>query len=111
MPKGFYKHKSYQLFQMGEKNPSWKGGVNKNKIYKNDYLARWKLSKLEKLAGRIKPKQCEVCEKEGMICFDHNHINGKFRGWLCNNCNAALGMVKDNPETLFKLIIYIIKNK
>jgi len=57
-----------------------------------------------------RPKACEVCGLPSKrICFDHCHKTGRFRGWLCTGCNTALGMAKDNPETLRKLANYLEK--
>lgn len=57
-----------------------------------------------------RPKVCEVCQQpHKRICFDHCHKTGKFRGWLCGNCNSALGMARDNPDTLRKLADYLEK--
>lgn len=68
----------------------------------------WRRNKLIKKAGRPKLGQCEVCEIIGeMLYFDHDHKTGKFRGWLCGNCNRALGQAKDSPEVLRKLAIYL----
>lgn len=58
-----------------------------------------------------RPKSCEVCESTVRIVFDHSHISGKFRGWLCNACNVALGHVNDNPEILRKLALYLEDRK
>lgn len=69
--------------------------------------ARWNKAHKEREAGRPRPDACEVCGCLGRICFDHCHISGVFRGWLCNGCNAALGHVKDNPETLIRLARYV----
>ncbi|MEK6829277.1 MAG: hypothetical protein AABY15_04055, partial [Nanoarchaeota archaeon] len=52
----------------GENHYFWKGGVS---------LPGYK----EKLAGRPKPKRCEICNKKGKIYFDHDHKTNKFRGW------------------------------
>lgn len=38
--------------------------------------------------------------------LDHDHATGKFRGLLCNLCNTALGLLKEDPERIEKLNIY-----
>src|SRR5262245_5811176 len=63
-------------------------------------------------AGRPRPTICEVCGASSKrICFDHCHTSGQFRGWLCSGCNSALGMVKDNAETLRRLADYLVKSR
>lgn len=61
-----------------------------------------------------RPDGCEICggnesERPGRhaLVFDHCHATGKFRGWLCNPCNRALGLVSDNVGTLKSMIIYL----
>lgn len=39
--------------------------------------------------------------------MDHDHATGKARGMICNSCNAAVGLVKDDPETLIRLAAYL----
>lgn len=85
--------------QMGEKNHQWKGGYSM-------FLYR-KLKEKEKVAGRAKPKQCEVCGSLGTISFDHDHTTGQFRGWICRRCNLVLGFVKDDSELLIMLSKYL----
>jgi hypothetical protein len=41
---------------------------------------------------------------------DHNHATGKVRGLLCRKCNAALGMLDDNPVKAESLLIYLRKD-
>lgn len=38
---------------------------------------------------------------------DHNHTTGRVRGLLCHNCNTSLGKLKENKETLRKMIFLI----
>ena len=45
--------------------------------------------------------------KHGKFMVDHSHITGKVRGLLCKSCNIALGEVKDNRQTLQKMIEYL----
>lgn len=68
------------------------------------------LKKLEMKAGRVRPKTCEVCFREGRIYFDHNHLTGKFRGWLCVKCNNTLGLVNDDIRILNSLAEYAKKH-
>jgi len=64
--------------------------------------------RLIKDAGRPKPDACEVCEKvTPKLCYDHCHVSEEFRGWLCQQCNSALGMVQDSPEILRRLAAYL----
>jgi len=63
----------------------------------------------ERVAGRPKPTKCELCGKSGRICFDHDHKTGKFRGYICHNCNVVLGLIKDNSKILELMIEYLKK--
>lgn len=86
----------------GSTHWNWKGG--KDTRY------------MRKTAPRPKPDNCEICNspatnfKKG-LCYDHDHNTNKFRGWLCSNCNTALGLVGDNKETLKSLIKYLEVNE
>jgi hypothetical protein len=42
--------------------------------------------------------------------FDHCHTTGRFRGWLCRNCNVTLGLVGDDPNKLRALADYLEKH-
>ena len=61
---------------------------------------------------RPEPKVCECCGEAPSgryknLCLDHCHTTGKFRAWLCDKCNRALGMVRDNPDILRKLAMIL----
>jgi hypothetical protein len=45
------------------------------------------------------------CNKE--LSVDHCHETGNVRGLLCENCNYALGCLKDRPELFMKAIDYL----
>lgn len=59
------------------------------------------------ISRTARPKVCQVCKSPNTICYDHCHVTGQFRGWLCSGCNVAIGFVKNNPETLRKLANYL----
>lgn len=59
---------------------------------------------------------CAICNKPESkprkngayhLSVDHNHVTGKIRGLLCNNCNRAIGMFKDDIDALKKAIEYL----
>jgi hypothetical protein len=49
---------------------------------------------------------CATCPATEDLRVDHCHITLRVRGLLCDACNLALGLVKENPETLRNLSIY-----
>ena len=55
--------------------------------------------------------KCELCNKTKDIVFDHDHVKNIFRGWLCNPCNRALGVLGDNVEGLIKALNYLKKTR
>jgi hypothetical protein len=55
--------------------------------------------------------ECEICHKKNIIVFDHDHKTNKFRGWLCNTCNIALGSLGDDVKGLINALNYLQKNE
>jgi hypothetical protein len=67
--------------------------------------------KLAKQSGINKSNQvCYICGKSDNIVFDHDYKTNKFRGWLCNEHNRAIGMFGDNVEGLLKAVEYLNKS-
>ena len=68
---------------------------------------------------RILKKQNGVCA----ICYgppvngrknlsiDHDHATGRFRAFLCDDCNTAIGLFEDNPKLLKQAIAYLEKHR
>lgn len=61
------------------------------------------------LAPRPRPDACEICEKVGgrRLSYDHDHKTGRFRGWICRQCNLGLGYFKDDIAILKFAIDYL----
>lgn len=78
----------------------WKSGIGKEKYEK------WKygISKKE-----FKYECCSICSSKDRLSIDHCHKNGKFRGLLCNNCNTAIGLMKENIK-IFEIAIEYLKH-
>jgi hypothetical protein len=43
---------------------------------------------------------------KGRLHVDHDHVTGQVRGLLCANCNAALGLLRDEPQRIEALLAY-----
>lgn len=57
--------------------------------------------------------KCAICKIEftedfnGRYRVDHDHKTGNVRGLLCNDCNRALGLFKDDKSALSTAIEYL----
>jgi hypothetical protein len=84
---------------------------NPEKVRKLEYAARtrYRHRTMETSAGRSKPTVCDACGHDGerRIVWDHDYKTNQFRGWICANCNLALGHVHDSVENLRQLIVYL----
>jgi hypothetical protein len=61
----------------------------------------------------IAQTNCPICLKDKrelgkLLSVDHCHTNGTIRGFLCSNCNAGLGMFKDNPDNVKRALKYLL---
>jgi hypothetical protein len=54
---------------------------------------------------------CAMCGKAEWgktgPCVDHDHKTGRIRGILCHKCNAAAGLIKDDPKIALKMSEYL----
>ena len=56
---------------------------------------------------------CKICalpqtnKRFNHLCVDHDHETGKVRGLLCDPCNRAIGLFKDDPRLLNKASQYL----
>lgn len=59
--------------------------------------------------------KCELCSGTNVdgrrLSVDHCHASGKIRGLLCNSCNLALGMFKDDIAVLERAINYVRRHR
>lgn len=54
---------------------------------------------------------CAICGSpppEGwLLCVDHDHSTGVFRGLLCKQCNLAIGNLRDSVDMAFNAAKYL----
>lgn len=51
--------------------------------------------------------KCKICLRFQPLVFDHCHNTETYRGSICNGCNVALGMFRDEIKTIWKALVYI----
>lgn len=57
-----------------------------------------------------KPARCNICDTapdRRSLCLDHCHNTGRFRGWVCDVCNFALGGI--DRAGVDKFVRYLAK--
>jgi len=73
------------------------------------------VAELRKTAPPI-TTHCECCGKEYVqqptkrkdsLCLDHDPVKGTFRGWICRQCNTAIGLLGDNLDGVKKAVSYL----
>ena len=52
---------------------------------------------------------CVCCARIDRLYCDHDHATKEFRGWVCKNCNAGMGLLGDNEVGLRQALAYLIK--
>lgn len=86
---------------------------NGKRKVKNKYLKfKFKIT-IERFEELLKAQNyvCAICKNPNhtgkSLCVDHNHTTGTIRGLLCNNCNRAIGLLKDNTELINNALRYL----
>lgn len=46
-----------------------------------------------------------------VLHVDHDHATNVIRGLLCGPCNQALGLLKDDPNAIYQLLLYARKHE
>ncbi len=60
--------------------------------------------------------RCDICgvpeaECTKKLSLDHCHESGDLRGWLCQCCNATIGMLKNSREIALNAVLYIQRHE
>lgn len=54
---------------------------------------------------------CAICNEETDLVVDHDHKTRKVRALLCNACNQALGLLKEDLERIKAMARYVIRHR
>jgi hypothetical protein len=65
----------------------------------------------KRLGTTPKPKLCQCCRRKKPLQWDHDHVTGAFRGWICTSCNAGIGQLGDTLAGVKMAIIYLKKRR
>lgn len=61
---------------------------------------------VQEQAGR-----CLICKNQPkVLVVDHCHETGRVRGLLCSSCNAALGLLKEDPDGIKGAAAYLVES-
>jgi hypothetical protein len=85
---------------------------NKHRVREKQIRVKYGLT-MEQYSNMVTGQQnkCKICEKEMTgpkePAIDHCHITGSVRDLLCANCNAALGLLQDDPDIIQNAARYV----
>lgn len=72
------------------------------------FFRKYSITPEERAALLAKQRnRCAVCWSKEDLHLDHNHTTNRIRGFLCNHCNVALGMLEENPIRIRALATYV----
>lgn len=59
--------------------------------------------------------RCAICrslpdEPHGVLVVDHCHMTDRVRQLLCNNCNMAIGLLRDDPVVAAQMAAYLFRH-
>lgn len=54
--------------------------------------------------------ECAICHVNEATHVDHNHETGEVRELLCHSCNAAIGLLQEDPQRLMSAALYLMEH-
>ena len=88
--------------------------LRRQELYYKSHLARKYGLTTEQFSAMITEQnnRCKICNCDMETPqVDHNHTTGEVRSLLCKPCNMALGLLKENTDTLYNMISYLNNDK
>lgn len=93
-----------------------KENFGRQEIDINHYAKGSGNNKRRELLIQKQKSRCAICRIKFLdtvrgALIDHNHLDRKIRGALCDNCNKGLGHFKDNVINLGRAYRYLRKTQ
>jgi hypothetical protein len=63
------------------------------------------------ICGEDEPNEHGRTGKKFRLSVDHCHDSGAIRGLLCQRCNRAIGLLKDDPVLMRRAISYLLRSR
>lgn len=57
---------------------------------------------------------CAICRRKPKgrsLDVDHSHRTGRVRALLCGPCNTAIGLLRENPDTMLEAVRYVLRDQ
>ena len=105
---------------------SYKRNIEKKRLASREFYRRNKQKELDRIRFKKygisgeeyrltlseQGGRCPICKREltKNPSVDHDHITGKIRGLICNNCNLSIGNAGDSPQRLRDMAAYLEKH-
>jgi Recombination endonuclease VII len=98
-------------------NPAYQRRFTPSDKYRRSNLARnygLSVDDFDRMR-RAQKGRCAICgslpdEPHGVLVVDHDHMTDRVRMLLCNNCNMALGLLRDDPVRAARVAAYLLKH-
>lgn len=100
--------KPTQHFAIDGRRPGGRAAICRPCVSVASTASRYKLTRAElKSLKEAHGGVCPICARAATLVVDHNHSDGRFRGFLCYRCNVGLGQFLDSPELLRAAMEYL----
>ena len=54
---------------------------------------------------------CACCKRIDKLFCDHDHATGKFRSYICRQCNSGIGLLGDSEQGLRQALAYLERTR
>ncbi len=118
---GFYPDKRKKSGLQGICKQCQKQWITDNPDYQMDWMLTSKYGVTLAMYNKMVDDQNGLCASCGCaewrtdsrsgkmrnLCVDHDHETGAIRGLLCDDCNVAIGRLKDDPYRAMSIYKYL----